>query len=118
MLTGRSCLLGMLSFYVLLAAHPARFLFRSLAFTVLLALCMQMAVCFATDHCLSDISQDTGEHSGSDCGCHECACCSLHLGFPPAAQAFAVSLIERIGPSAAPPITDLAGPRLERPPRA
>lgn len=103
---------------MLLTAALARAVFRCLALTVLLALCVQMAVCITTDHCLSDTGENSRAHTGSDCGCHDCACCSLHLGFPLEAHAFAVSLTETVGPTPGPRITDIAGARLEHPPRA
>src|SRR5271154_5250837 len=48
-----------------------------LGIVVLLAICTQMAVCMAFDH--SDDIANSSAPAGSDCGCHDCACCSLHV---------------------------------------
>jgi hypothetical protein len=89
---------------------------RWLGLVVLLAICTQMAVCMTSDHC--DEIANSGAPAGSDCGCHDCACCSLHVGFPPEIRDFTAVLIERINPAPAPRITEKRSPRIEHPPRS
>src|SRR5579863_27875 len=87
---------------------------RSLALLVLLAISVQMAVCLTEDQHASD---NITVPSGSDCSCHDCGCCSLHVGFPPQAQSFTAFLIEAICPTPAPRVLVKANARIERPPR-
>ena len=89
---------------------------RSLALLVLMAICTQMAVCMAEDY----RGQPVGSSSplGSDCSCHDCGCCSLHVGFPPRTETFVRTVIERIACAPVPSITDKPRPRMDHPPRS
>lgn len=89
---------------------------RLLALVVLLAICTQMAVCMASD-CTEDIASSSAP-AGSDCSCHDCGCCSLHVGFPPEVHHLTVTLIERVSPAPAPRIFEKPRPRLDHPPRS
>jgi hypothetical protein len=85
---------------------------RCLVIVLLLAMGGQMAVCIAADHC------DEAANTSSDCGCHDCACCSLHVGFPPPKQHFRSSLAERVVDAPIVRIPQERGTRLKRPPRS
>jgi hypothetical protein len=89
---------------------------RWLGLVVLLAICTQMAVCMAADY-RDDITNSSAP-AGSDCSCHDCGCCSLHIGFPPEVHCFTVALIERVRPAPTPRITEKPRPRLDHPPRS
>src|ERR1700723_3174228 len=89
---------------------------RWLALVVLLAICTQMAVCMASDY-REDITNSTAP-AGSDCGCHDCGCCSLHVGFPLQVHCLTTVLIESVCPAPAPRITEKPSPRLDHPPRS
>jgi hypothetical protein len=89
---------------------------RCLAFIVLMAICTQMAVCMAEDYRGS--SANSSAPAGSDCSCHDCGCCSLHVGFPARAETFIATLIERVAPVPIPSLTEKPRPRLDHPPRS
>ena len=91
-------------------------LVRCLAFIVLMAICTQMAVCMAED-CRGEATASTAP-VGSDCSCHDCACCSLHVGFPQRTETFITALIERVAPAPIPSLTEKPRPRLDHPPRS
>jgi hypothetical protein len=91
-------------------------LVRCLAFIVFMAIWTQMAVCMAEDY--SGASDTSTAPAGSDCSCHDCGCCSLHVGFPPRAQTLVSTRIERITPAPVPHLTDKPSPRLDHPPRS
>jgi len=91
-------------------------LIRCLALLVLMAISTQMAVCMAEDY--HGESAGSATPIGSDCSCHDCACCSLHVGFPPRAETFIATLIERVAPAPIPSLTDKPRPRLDHPPRS
>jgi hypothetical protein len=93
-----------------------RLVVRLLALVVLMAICTQMAVCMAED-CRGE-SASFATPIGSDCSCHDCACCSLHTGFPPRAQTFIATLIERVAQAPIPSLTEKPRPRLDHPPRS
>jgi hypothetical protein len=79
-----------------------------LALMVLMGMCAQMAVCLASDDCSSE---------GPAC-CHDCACCSLLVGFPPVIQIHSFAPIEAVRVIPAPRTIEKSNPRLERPPRS
>jgi hypothetical protein len=85
-----------------------RIILCCLALMVLSGMCVQMAVCLASDDCSSE---------GPAC-CHDCACCSLLLGFPPAVQIHSFASIEVIRVIPAPRTIEKSNPRIERPPRS
>jgi hypothetical protein len=91
-------------------------LIRFLALIVLMAICAQMAVCMAEDY--RGESAGSTAPIGSDCCCHDCGCCSLHVGFPPRAESFIATLIERVAPAPIPFLTEKPSPRLDHPPRS
>jgi len=88
---------------------------RWLALLVLLAICTQMAVCMAQDY--HDHYAGSAVPSGSDCSCHDCGCCSLHVGFPGHTETFITTLIERVAPEPIPSLTEKPRPRFDHPPR-
>ena len=90
---------------------------RCLALIVLMAICTQMAVCMSED-CRGSESASSATPGGSDCSCHDCGCCSLHTGFPPRAETFVATLIERLPEAPAPRLTGKPRPRLDHPPRS
>ncbi len=89
---------------------------RCLALVVLMAICTQMAVCMAEDY--RGASANSTAPADSDCSCHDCGCCSLHVGFPPRAQTFVITLIERVASAPVPHLTEEPRPRLDQPPRS
>src|ERR1700735_3620526 len=89
---------------------------RWLGLVVLLAICTQMAVCMATDY--RDDIANSSVPAGSDCSCHDCGCCSLHVGFPPEIHCLTAFRIERVPPALTPRITEKPRPRLDHPPRS
>jgi hypothetical protein len=91
---------------------------RSLALVVLLAIAVQMAVCLTEDHRACDLRGNASIPYGSDCSCHDCGCCSLHVGFPPQVQSYTAFLIQTVCSAPAPRVLAKANPRLERPPRS
>jgi hypothetical protein len=90
-------------------------LIRWLALVVLTAICTQMAVCMAEDYHERYADSTSG---GSDCSCHDCGCCSLHVGFPSRSQTFVATSIERLPERPAPHLTEKPRPRLDHPPRS
>lgn len=90
---------------------------RLLALAVLLAISAQMAVCLTEDRA-SDMHDNSSAPYGSDCSCHDCGCCSLHVGFPPQVQFNRAFLIQPVCSAPAPRTLAKANPRLERPPRS
>lgn len=90
-------------------------LVRSLALVVLMAICTQMAVCMTDDY--RGESAGSAVPIGSDCSCHDCGCCSLHVGFPPRTETFVATLIEKLPEAPAPQLTEKPRPRLDHPPR-
>src|SRR5580698_7725582 len=97
---------------------PKQVIIRCLALALLFAICGQMAVCMIEDQGPSAASPaGSRAPAGSDCSCHDCGCCSLHVGFPPKDQALTAFLIETVKPAPEPGIIAKALPRLERPPR-
>jgi hypothetical protein len=93
-----------------------RFLIRCLALIVLMAICTQMAVCMAEDY-RGDADSSTAP-VGSDCSCHDCGCCSLHVGFPPETQLHPAFLIERVTLVLLAKATEKPALRLDHPPRS
>jgi hypothetical protein len=89
---------------------------RCLALIVLMAISTQMAVCMASDYRDDDIANSSAP-AGSDCSCHDCGCCSLHVGFPPEVHCLTVTVIERVPTAHAPHIFEKPRPRLDHPPR-
>jgi hypothetical protein len=77
------------------------------ALALLICLCVQVAVCIGSGDCAS---------GGPDC-CHDCACCSLYVGFPAQIQLPSIAPIQRIDAVAALRTIERSGPRIERPPR-
>jgi hypothetical protein len=90
---------------------------RWLALIVIMAICTQMAVCMAEDYHGEPDGSTTPAGSNSDCSCHDCACCSLHVGFPPRVAAVVATIIELIPTAPVPHLTEKARPRLDHPPR-
>jgi hypothetical protein len=91
---------------------------RGLALLVLIAISVQMAVCLTEDQSDSSLRDNTSIPFGSDCSCHDCGCCSLHVGFPPQVQSCTTFLIQTVCSAPAPRVLAKANPRLERPPRS
>ncbi len=91
-------------------------LIRLLALIVLMAISTQMAICMAEDY--RDAASGTTAPFGQDCSCHDCACCSLHVGPPPRTQTFVATQIERLPEAPAPQLTEKPRPRLDHPPRS
>lgn len=91
-------------------------LIRCLALIVLMAICAQMAVCMAEDYHEALTNQSVP--GGADCSCHDCGCCSLHVGPPSPTQTFVATIIEKLPEVPAPRLTEKPRPRLERPPRS
>ncbi len=88
----------------------AKIAIRWLGLLLLLAICTPMAECIAADHC--DAAGNFSVPAGSDCGCHDCACCSLHVGFPVEAHLPSVGLIIDI------PETSKSNREIDHPPRS
>jgi hypothetical protein len=100
-----------------IAGMPRRkSLIRCLALIVLAAICTQMAVCMSEDYRGAVAGQPAP--TTSDCSCHDCGCCSLHTGFPPRAETFPATLIERLPEAPTPRLTEKNPPRLDHPPRS
>ncbi|HEX5229118.1 MAG TPA: hypothetical protein VFW44_15480 [Bryobacteraceae bacterium] len=93
-----------------------RMVVRWLGLIVLAAICSQMAVCMAADYHERDASSTTP--NGSDCNCHDCACCSLHIGPPQPMQTFAATIVARIAPTPVPHLSKESRSRVDRPPRS